>query len=104
MQLAENEVDSDQILAALGDDEVGPALGRLDELQMHRPHRRVILLAHRLKGAPALLDVAANSAKYAEVRVGVDEDLDVEQGSHASLDEHQDALDDDDACRVYVSG
>src|SRR6202000_3140931 len=86
-QLAENEVDGDMVVAAFGHDQVGPALRRLAELQMHRPHGRVILLAHLLKRAPALLEIAANAAKDAQVGVGVDEDLDVEQLAHALLDE-----------------
>ena len=70
---------------------------RLDELEVHRPHRRVVLVAHRLEGAAALLDVAADAADDADVGVGVDEDLDVDLLAQRGLDEHEDALDDDHA-------
>jgi len=78
-QATDHHVDGDVVLAALRDDQVGPALRRLDELQVHRPHALVVLLAHRLKAAPAVLDVATHPPQHPDIGVGVDEQLDVQK-------------------------
>ena len=65
----------------------------LDELQRHRAHRVVVLPAHRREGAPAFLDVAPDAAEHADVRVGIDEDLDVEHPPQRLVCEYEDALD-----------
>ena len=95
-QATDHDIEGDAVVAALGDDEIGPALARLDELQVHRPHRLVVLLADLTEGAAARLHVAADAAEDADVGVGVDEDLDVEAIADPLVDEDQDALDDDD--------
>jgi hypothetical protein len=48
-QGAEQDVEGDLVVAALGHDQIGPALGRLDVLEVHRPDRGVVLIAHRLR-------------------------------------------------------
>src|ERR1044072_9487640 len=50
------------VLAPLGHDDVGPALRRLDELEVHRPHRVEGLAQHVLPPGPALRDMAAEAA------------------------------------------
>ena len=64
---------------AFRDDDVGVALGRFDELHVHGAHGVQVLLDDRFGGAPALDDVALQAANEAQVGVGVDEDLDVEE-------------------------
>ena len=55
----------------VGDDEVGPALRRLDEREVHGSDGPVVLLAHRLERPPALLHVAAHPPEHTDVGVGV---------------------------------
>jgi hypothetical protein len=78
LQVREDHLPRHAIVPALGDDEVGGALRGLDELQVHGADGLVVLLADRLEGAAAVLDVPADPAQDADVGVGVDEELDVE--------------------------
>src|SRR5690606_4713173 len=74
VELHDDEIEGDVIVTPLRDDDVCPALGRLHELEVHGTHGPVVLLAHRGEATAALLDVAPNAPKGADVRVGVDED------------------------------
>src|SRR5438132_846351 len=49
------------VVTTFWDDQVRPALARLDVLDVHRPDGRVVLVAHGLERAAALLDIAAAS-------------------------------------------
>ena len=89
----------DGVVAALRDDDVGVALARLDELEVHRLDGAEVLVDHRLHRAAALGDVALQPADEARVVVGVDEHLDVHQRAQRRVGEDQDALDDDRAAR-----
>jgi hypothetical protein len=80
---------------ASGHDEVRVALRRLDELEVHGPHRSEVLLLHRLERAPAIGEVAPQAPEDAHVRVGVDEELDVQHAAQRLLGQHQDALEED---------
>jgi len=99
----DDQIDPHLVLAPLGDDEIGPALRRFHELQVHGPDGAVVLLANRLEAPAAFLDVAADPSKSANVGIGVDIDLDVEQLSDALLDEDEDALQDDDRRRLHLA-
>jgi len=92
------------VLAPLGNDDVGPALRRLDELEMHRAHRLEILAQHVLDGAAALGHVAAEPPDQPDVGVGVDVDLEVEQVAQRRLDEDQDPSSKDDGLRLDAAG
>jgi len=83
------------VVAALGNDDVGPALARFDELQVHGAHGSVVLVADRLERAPALFEVAPDAPHQANVRVGIDEDLDVVQVANVGRYQRHDALHDD---------
>ena len=85
---------------ALGNDDVGVLAARLDEGDVHGPHRAQVLADDRFQAALALLEVALQPADEAQVAVGVDEDLDVHQVAQGLLAEDQDALDDDDLGRL----
>ena len=102
-EASEQHVERDVVVAALGHDQIGPPLGRLDMLDVHRAHRRVVLVAHRLERAATLLEVAADAAHQPDVGVGVDEDLDVHLIAQRGLGEHEDALDDDHRARLDAS-
>src|SRR3990170_2549601 len=99
----DDHVHGDGVQAAFGDDHVGVALGRFDELQVHRTHRHLILLDDRGDRPPALLDVALQPADEAHVGIGIDEDLDVEQFAQAPLGEDQNALHQDHQLRFDVA-
>ena len=93
----------------LRDDDVGVALARLDELQVHRLHRVQVLVDHRVHRPAALGDVALQPPDEPRVVVGVDEHLDVHQLAQVRVREDQDALDDDGLrgaarCRCLAPG
>ena len=69
----DDHIDRHRVEPAAGDDNVGVALGRLDELQVHGAHRPQILLDHRLDRPPALGDIALQPADEAQVALGIDE-------------------------------
>ena len=84
--------------------EIGEALGRLDEGQVHGAHRGVVLLAHLGERAAALLDVALHPAHEPDVGVGVDEDLEVHLGAQPLVGQHQDPFDQDDGGGLDPAG
>ena len=92
------------VLGALGHDQVGVALRRLDELEVHRAHRVEVLALHGLEAAPALVDVPLQAPQDAHVGVGVDEELDVHQPPQRLLGQHQDPLQDHDRARLQRVG
>src|SRR6266545_1804184 len=61
----DDHVDRDGVQSAARDDDIGVALGRLDELQVHGPHRPQILIDHRFDGSTALADIALEPADEA---------------------------------------
>src|SRR5207244_7357510 len=63
----DDRVERHLILAPLGDDEVGVALRRLDELLVHRPNRVQVLMDDRVERPAARLDVARQTAGDADV-------------------------------------
>ena len=96
----DEHVEGGRVHAAVGDDDVGVALRRLDELQVHGPDGRQVLVDDAGRRAAAIGDVALEAPDEADVGIGVDVDLEVEQLAQAGLEEHEDALDDDDRTRT----
>ena len=90
--------------AAAGDDDVGLALRRLHELDVHRPDGAFVLSEDALDGPAAVLDVAADATHQANVVGRVDVDLDVHRLFELPLGQHQDALDDHDRPRLHGLG
>ena len=80
--------------------EVCEALRRLDKLHVHRSHGVVVLLSNRVKAAAALFDVAPNSAKDAQVRVGIDKNLNIEKLANARHSQGHDAFDNQHRTRL----
>ena len=78
-QHRQQQVDRHRVVAAERNDDVRVALARLDELEVHRLDRGLVLIDHRLHGAAALGHVALQATDEARVRIGVDEHLDVHQ-------------------------
>ena len=85
--------------AAFRDDDVGVALGRFDEFQVHRPHGELVLLDHRFGRPTALGDIRCKPADEAHVGVRVHEDLDVEELPQRGVNKDQDALHQDHPAR-----
>ena len=85
-----------RVQAPFGDDDIGVALGGFDELQVHGADGGEVLVDDHFGGAAALFDVALEAADEADVGIGVDEDLDIEQGAQFGVAEDEDALDHDD--------
>src|SRR5207302_1242703 len=59
LDLRDNHLDRDRVVAAPRHDHVRVALAGLDELQVHGAHRGEVLLEDLVDGAAALRDVAA---------------------------------------------
>ena len=79
--------------------DVGEALRRLHEGQVHRPDGLVVLLPNLREGAAPLLEIPADPAHEPDVGVGVDEELHLEARAETVVGEDQDSLDDDDRGR-----
>eukprot|EP00962_Isochrysis_galbana_P000871 scaffold250_cov110-Isochrysis_galbana.AAC.15 len=69
---------------------------------MHGPDRLLVLPNYVVNAAAALGDVAAEAPYEAQIRLRVDEDLDVARCRHLSLGKDQDSLDEDDAGGAHV--
>ena len=89
-------------MSAARDDDVGVALARLDELEVHRLHRGEILVEDFLERPAALDDIASQAANQADIGVGVDEHLHRKQLANARVGEQQDAVDHDDVDGRHV--
>ena len=95
--ILDKHIHSHRVEAALGDDDIGILLRRLDKLLVHGLHRSGILLDDRLHGAPALADVTQDASCKAQVGIGIYKDLDIHQITKLLVLENQDAINDDDA-------
>ena len=81
-----------RVLAALGNDEVGPALAGLHELLVHGLHGGQVLGDHAVQRAAALFHVPHDAPQDAHVGVGVHEHLDVHQIAQLRAGKDEDAL------------
>ena len=92
----------DEVLTALGDDDVCVFLAGLHVELVHGLNGGQILVDDGVDAPPALLDVPPDPAAQAPVGVGVDEDADVHLVAERLVDEDHDALDHDDPPRLDV--
>src|SRR5450756_1464846 len=104
LQLADDDVDGDQVEASFGNDEVRISLGRLHKLQVHRPDDIHVLRHHGLDRAAPLARVSQQSADEPDIGVCVDVELDVQQITQGRVLQHKDTLEDDDRLRLDVVG
>ncbi len=100
LDFLDDEVNADFVVGAFGEDDVGEAFGRLDELEVHGADGGHVLLDHLLHGAAALFDVALQAADEPQIGVGVHEDLDVHQFAQRGIFENQNAVNDDGRARL----
>ena len=96
--------DATLVLAALWNNEVGMALGGLDELLVHGLEHCQIAIDDHGNGTSAVDGVALNVADEALVGVGVDEYLQVHHVAQTLVDERHDDLDDDHWLRLHMDG
>ena len=95
VDLGLDQVDGDLVVATLGEDDVGVALGGIDEFQVHRPHALEVLVHHAVHRSAALDDVATRAADEAHLRIGIDEPFDVHDHAQLGVDEDGNALEHD---------
>jgi hypothetical protein len=87
-----NHVQGSGIVTTFRNDNVGVALGWLDEFQVHRADSMQILFDHGIGRSPAFVDVPLQAADESEVGIRIHEDLDVEHFPERRFGEDQDAL------------
>ena len=92
------------VVSALWDDEVSIALGRLNELFMHRFEYIKIAIKHHLCCPASLYCIALYDADKALVRVGIDKYLQVHEVAQLLLPERHNTFDDDDLAGLYMHG
>src|SRR5688572_29724266 len=91
-------------MTSLRHDHVSPSFAGLYELEVHGAHGAQILRENLLQGASAGNQVALDAANEPNVRVGIDVNLHVTELAHASVDEQQNPVDDDDVGRLNPHG
>src|SRR6185503_12238776 len=87
LNLSDDHLDRDRVVPATRHDDVRVALAGLDELEVHRLHRRQVLLDYFVERSSSIVGVALDATNQANVRIRVDEHLDVAQLSQAIVDE-----------------
>ena len=98
------DVDGHLVVASLRDDDVGVALARLDELEIHRLDRARVPLDHPVHVLSSFGDVARHHAHEPVVIVGVHEDFHVHLFAQLLAGENQDAFDYDYVGRFHGHG
>ena len=104
LDLGDDHLDGDGVLSAARHDDVGVALAGLHELQVHRLHRRQVLVEDLLQRPAAFGHVAPDPPHQPDVRVGIDKHLHVAQRPNALVDEQQDPVDHDHVRRRDALG
>ena len=96
MDILHEQRECDGVHPPFGNDDISVALGGLDEVTMHRLHRREVLLEYRVHITSALLDITHEAASQAYVIIRIDEDLDVHQFAQLLVLKDQDTIEDQD--------
>src|SRR6185369_12460219 len=91
-------------MTSFGDDDIGESFRRFDELNMHGPHRRDVLLDYRIQSATALGNIAPQAANETHVVRSIDEHLNVHLLEQPRLGKNQDTFDNHDGLRRYRGG
>jgi len=101
LNLSDDHLDGDRVVPAARNYHVGVTLARLYELKMHRLDGGQVLLDDFVERPPTNVGVALDPANEPDVRIRIDEHLDVAKIPHAVVDEQQDSVDDDDVGRLH---
>ena len=102
MHSRDDHLHGNPVVAAFRQDHVRVPLGRLDKLQVHRPHRREVLTDHVGHQAPTLDHVTLQPADETNVVRHVDIDLDVEEIAQPLVGKQQYAVHQHDRTRLHV--
>lgn len=77
--MVSQHLDGLRVLAAVGNDDIGVPLARLDKSLVHRLDGGEVLVDDTVQRASTLLDIPEDAAEDALVGIGVDIDFVVEQ-------------------------
>src|SRR5579863_3223805 len=83
--LLNHQVNPHVVVPTLGNDHIRVTLRRLDELQVHRPHRFHILFDDHFRGATAIAYIAHQPPDKTQVPVSIHEDFDVQYVAQGSI-------------------
>jgi hypothetical protein len=95
LNLSDDHLDRDRVVSAARHYDIRVTLARLDEFAMHRLNGGQVLLDDFIECSPANVGIALDSSNEPDVRIRVDEYLDVAKIPHPLVDEQQNAVDDD---------
>src|SRR5678815_2625613 len=104
LDFRDDHLDGDCVVPSTRHDDVRITLAWLDELQMHRVNGFEILRDHLFQCPPPFDHVAFESSHESNVRVGVDEDLDVAQRPQLLIDKQQNSIEDQYVGGVHALG
>ncbi len=103
VKLGHNEAEGVGV-ASTGEDDIGIFLGWLDIPLVHGLDRCEVLLHDIGQGAAALAHIAVSAAQNALVGIGIDVNLEVDEGTKVIEVVEQDAVDDEDVGGIKVDG
>jgi hypothetical protein len=92
LDLSHDHLDRYRVVSAARNDDIRIALARLDELEMHRLHRREVLLYDIVERPTARSGVALDAPDQSDVGVRIDENFHVTKLPDSGIDEQQDAV------------
>ena len=72
LDASDDHLEGDPILSPFGHDDVGPPLGRLDELLMHGPNRGHVLAQNVFEAAAPFAHIPAQTANQTDIGGGID--------------------------------
>ena len=84
-------------------DDVGRALGGLNELLVHGFHKGLVVTQHVLPGTATLSDVATNDAHQALVTVGIHKHLDIHTLTQLFINQHHDTFHNNDLGGMHIN-
>ena len=76
------------VMSTARHDDVCVTFARLDELEMHRLHRREILFEDFLERTPTLHEISTQPTNEADVRIRIHEHFDVTQIADSPIRQH----------------
>jgi hypothetical protein len=100
LNFSDDHLDRDRVVTAARNDHIRVSLARLDELEVHRLNGGQVLLDDFIQRPAAHVSVALDAADESNVRVGIDENLDVAEVANPFIDEQQNPVDDNDVGRL----
>ena len=100
LYLNSDHVDSDEIVPAPRNDDIGPVFARLHKLKMHGLDGGHVLVHDGIDRSSPFKDVTPDPPKKPFIGVRIDKHFDVHKVAKLFFDKDQDPLDDDDVLRL----